>query len=62
MRVSHPLAGELSLDWDAYPMPGTPGPVLIVYTAPEGSPDAGRLQRLAGLPGQPGPATAEART
>ena len=62
MRVSHPLAGELSLDWDAYPMPGTPGPVLIVYTAPDGSPDAERLQRLAGLLGEPGPATAKART
>ena len=24
----------LSLDWDAYPMPGAPGPVLIVFTAP----------------------------
>jgi len=52
MRVNHPLVGELNLDWDAYPMPGGPGPVLIVFTAPEGSPDAGRLERLAGLPAQ----------
>ena len=49
MRVNHPVVGELNLDWDAYPMPGTPGPVLIVCTAPEGSPDADRLQRLADL-------------
>jgi transcriptional regulator with XRE-family HTH domain len=49
MRVNHPLVGELSLDWDAYPMPGAPGPMLIVYTAPENSPDAERLQLLAGL-------------
>lgn len=47
MRVNHPLVGELSLDWDAYPMPGVPGPVLMVYTAPPGGPDAERLQQLA---------------
>ncbi|MFG2935952.1 hypothetical protein [Streptomyces sp. NPDC048282] len=49
MRVNHPLAGELNLDWDAYPLPGTPGPMVIVYTAVEGSPDAERLQLLASL-------------
>jgi len=57
MRVNHPLAGELSLDWDAYPMPGTPGPVLIVYTVPQDGPDAARLQRLADLIGEPVPAS-----
>jgi transcriptional regulator with XRE-family HTH domain len=55
MRVNHPLVGELNLDWDAYPVPGAPGPVLIVYTAPEDGPDAERLQRLANLLGTPGP-------
>ncbi|WP_216896667.1 helix-turn-helix transcriptional regulator [Nocardia alni] len=49
MRVFHPLVGELNLDWDAYPMPGAPGPVLIAYTAEPGSPDAERLQLLSGL-------------
>jgi hypothetical protein len=49
MRVSHPLVGELNLDWDAYPMPGAPGPVLIVYTAEPGSPDHERLQLLTGV-------------
>ncbi|WP_327180776.1 helix-turn-helix transcriptional regulator [Streptomyces sp. NBC_01334] len=49
MRVNHPLVGELNLDWDAYPLPGAPGPMLIVYTAVEGGPDAERLQLLAGL-------------
>lgn len=49
MRVNHPLVGELNLDWDAYPLPGTPGPMLIVYTAVEGGPDAERLQLLASL-------------
>jgi len=60
MRVNHPLVGELSLDWDAYPMPGAPGPVLIVYTAPQGGPDAERLQRLAGLIGEPDPVGSQA--
>jgi transcriptional regulator with XRE-family HTH domain len=49
MRISHPLVGELNLDWDAYPMPGAPGPVVIVYTARQGSPDHERLHLLAGL-------------
>jgi transcriptional regulator with XRE-family HTH domain len=61
MRVIHPLVGELNLDWDAYPMPGAPGPVLIVYTAPEGSADAERLQRLADVLGQTSPAPAPTR-
>jgi transcriptional regulator with XRE-family HTH domain len=56
MRVNHALVGELNLDWDAYPMPGAPGPVLIVYTAPEGSPDAEKLRQLADLLGTPAPA------
>jgi MmyB-like transcription regulator ligand binding domain/Helix-turn-helix domain len=62
MRVNHPLVGELSLDWDAYPMPGAPGPVLIVYTAPRDGPDAERLSRLAGLLGEPDPAPVPARS
>ncbi len=57
MRVLHPLVGELNLDWDAYPMPGTPGPMLIVYTAEPGSPDAERLQLLSGLLDAPGHTT-----
>lgn len=55
MRVNHPLAGEINLDWDAYPMPGAPGPVLIVFTAPEDSPDAEALQHLADLAAAPAP-------
>ncbi|MFC0430907.1 helix-turn-helix domain-containing protein [Kutzneria buriramensis] len=49
MRVCHRLVGELNLDWDAYPMPGASGPVLIVYTVEPGGPDDERLQLLAGL-------------
>ncbi|MEO6081795.1 MAG: hypothetical protein ABIQ18_01665 [Umezawaea sp.] len=43
------MVGELCLDWDAYPLPGAPGPVLFVYTAEPGGPDDDRLQLLAGL-------------
>jgi transcriptional regulator with XRE-family HTH domain len=62
MRVSHPLVGELTLDWDAYPVPGATGPVLIAYTAPPGSPDAERLRQLASLIGEPAPAGSQPRT
>jgi transcriptional regulator with XRE-family HTH domain len=54
MRVNHPLVGELTLDWDAYPLPGAPGPVLIVYTAEPGGPDDDRLRLLTGLLAGPG--------
>jgi len=60
MRVNHPLVGELNLDWDAYPMPGAPGPVLIVYTAEPGSPDHERLQLLTSLLNAPSRTTASA--
>ncbi|NEA65780.1 helix-turn-helix transcriptional regulator [Streptomyces sp. SID12488] len=60
MRVNHPLVGELNLDWDAYPMPGVPGPMVIVYTAEEGGPDDERLQLLAGLVNTAGPSSTSA--
>ncbi|MFC9079655.1 helix-turn-helix transcriptional regulator [Streptomyces sp. NPDC057062] len=53
IRLNHSQVGELSLDWDAYPIPGNPGPALMVCTAAEGSPNAQRLQLLAGLPAAP---------
>jgi transcriptional regulator with XRE-family HTH domain len=61
MRVNHPLVGELNLDWDAYPMPGAPGPVLIVYTADPGSPDDERLQLLTALLDTPSATATSAR-
>ncbi|GGP85824.1 helix-turn-helix transcriptional regulator [Saccharothrix coeruleofusca] len=45
----HPEAGEMTLTWDTYPLPGNPGPLLLVYTAEPGTPDAERLQLLASL-------------
>ena len=45
----HPQIGEITLDWDTYPLPGSPGPVLVAYTAVPGSPDAERLALLATL-------------
>ena len=44
-----PEVGDIRLDWDTYPLPGNPGPVLLVYTTEPGSADADRLQLLAAL-------------
>ena len=50
------LVGQLTLDWDAYRLPGTtPGPMIVAYTAEEGSPDSERLQLLARLVDTPAP-------
>ena len=58
-----PEVGDIVLDWDTYPLPGNPGPVMLVFTAEPGSADADRLQLLAALhatraayaDGSPGP-------
>ncbi|WP_067500596.1 helix-turn-helix transcriptional regulator [Actinoplanes sp. TFC3] len=44
-----PEVGDISLDWDTYPLPGNPGPVMLVFTTEPGSPDADRLHLLAAL-------------
>jgi transcriptional regulator with XRE-family HTH domain len=44
-----PKVGDIVLDWDTYPLPGNPGPVMLVFTAEPGSADADRLQLLASL-------------
>jgi transcriptional regulator with XRE-family HTH domain len=44
-----PEVGDIVLDWETYPLPGNPGPVILVFTAEPGSPDADRLQLLASL-------------
>ncbi|WP_434445501.1 helix-turn-helix transcriptional regulator [Lentzea sp. E54] len=49
-KVFHrPETGEMTLDWATYPLPGSPGPVLMVYTAEPGTVDAERLQLLGAL-------------
>lgn len=44
-----PEVGDVVLGWDTYPLPGSPGPVLLVFTAEPGGVDADRLQLLASL-------------
>ncbi|MBY8851328.1 XRE family transcriptional regulator, partial [Saccharothrix sp. MB29] len=44
-----PEVGDVVLDWDTYPLPGNPGPVMLVFTAEPGSADADRLELLASL-------------
>ncbi|MGW6933536.1 helix-turn-helix transcriptional regulator [Lentzea sp. NPDC054927] len=44
-----PEVGDIVLDWDTYPLPGNPGPVMLVFTSEPGSADADRLRLLASL-------------
>ncbi|GEA87384.1 helix-turn-helix transcriptional regulator [Cellulomonas cellasea] len=44
-----PEVGDVVLHWDTYPLPGSPGPVVLVFTAEPGSADADRLDLLASL-------------
>ncbi|MDX3104529.1 hypothetical protein PW035_27175 [Nonomuraea angiospora] len=44
-----PEVGDIVLDWDTYPLPGNPGPVMPVFTAEPGSAGAGRPRLLASL-------------
>ncbi|MEU0790718.1 helix-turn-helix transcriptional regulator [Amycolatopsis sp. NPDC005961] len=44
---SVPEVGDIRLDWDTYPLPGNPGPVMLVFTAEPGSTDEDRLRLLA---------------
>ncbi|MGW7350441.1 helix-turn-helix transcriptional regulator [Streptomyces phytohabitans] len=45
----HPQVGEIAVEWGSYPLPGSPGPRMFVYTAVPGSPAAERLALLASL-------------
>ncbi|SEQ94192.1 helix-turn-helix transcriptional regulator [Lentzea albida] len=42
----HREIGEITLDWATYPLPGGPGPVLMVYTAEPGTAEAEKLALL----------------
>lgn len=44
-----PEVGDIVLRWDTYPLPGSPGPVMLVFTAEPGSADADRLRLLGSL-------------
>jgi transcriptional regulator with XRE-family HTH domain len=46
-RLRHPVVGELALDYESMELPGEPGLVMNVYTAPAGSADADGLRMLA---------------
>ncbi|RCK69404.1 XRE family transcriptional regulator [Desertihabitans brevis] len=47
--IRHPRIGEIDVEWDAYPLPGTPGMHLIVFTPQPGNED--RLRLLATVSG-----------
>jgi len=44
-----PEVGDIVLDWDTYPLPGNPGPVMLVFTADADGADADRLRLLRSL-------------
>lgn len=56
-RLHHPLVGDLTLDFEAFELPGDPGQRLNVYTAPPDSTGAAALDLLASwsLPQHPSP-------
>jgi transcriptional regulator with XRE-family HTH domain len=43
----HPVAGDLTLDYNAFELPADPGQTMIVYTAEPGSPSHDALRLLA---------------
>ncbi|WP_329000510.1 helix-turn-helix transcriptional regulator [Kribbella sp. NBC_00709] len=46
-KLHHPVVGDLDLDFEAMDFPSDPGLILLVYTAPAGTPTADALQLLA---------------
>lgn len=46
-RLRHPVVGQLDLNFESMELPSDPGLVLIVYTAPAGSPTSDALKMLA---------------
>lgn len=46
-RLRHPVVGDLDLNFESMELPGEPGLVMNVYTAPAGSPTADALRMLA---------------
>ena len=50
--LRHPVAGDLDLEYESFAVPGSPGHMLVVYTAPAGSASETALHRLAGSEGR----------
>jgi transcriptional regulator with XRE-family HTH domain len=50
----HPIAGDLTLNYNALELPGDPGQTMIVYTADPGSPSHDGLRMLADWPSASG--------
>ena len=46
-RFRHPLVGDLTLAWDAFPLPADPGLALATYSPDPGSPSEAALRELA---------------
>ncbi|MFD8702835.1 hypothetical protein ACFV1W_09495 [Kitasatospora sp. NPDC059648] len=48
-RFRHPAVGDLTLDYETFHVPGAAHHLLVVYTAPPGSPAEEALNLLGGL-------------
>ncbi|MFD9701438.1 helix-turn-helix transcriptional regulator [Lentzea sp. NPDC059081] len=44
-----PEIGDITMTWDTYPLPGRPGPFMLIFTAEPGGADADRLRILTSL-------------
>ncbi|MFJ3407963.1 helix-turn-helix transcriptional regulator [Promicromonospora sp. NPDC090134] len=58
--IHHPRVGDIAMEWDAYPLPGNPGPVMVVFTPQPGAADD-QLRLLASLAGMDADRPAPAR-
>jgi len=45
--LRHPIAGDLTLDYETFTMPGDPEQTLFVYSTPPNTPSRGALEMLA---------------
>lgn len=61
-RLHHPIVGDLDLNYESMELPGEPGLVMNVYTAPSGSPTADALRLLASWAASQHGVTADAGT
>jgi transcriptional regulator with XRE-family HTH domain len=52
--IHHPRVGDIAMEWDAYPLPGSPGSVMLVFTPHPGA-AADQLSLLGSL-AETGPA------
>jgi hypothetical protein len=56
IRLTHPVTGQIKVEYEALDVPGAPDQMVVVYMAPEGSPSEEALTLLASWDAAPAPA------